>query len=464
MLPAKSERLGTQPILPLLFRLAIPSILGMSFQALYNVVDSIYVGHVSKDALSALSLAFPIQMVLISVAVGTGVGATSLISRTLGAGTRVRAGNIAEHVILLSFVYGAAAACAGFFFAENLIRLFTTDPVLVPLATDYIRIILIGSIALFVPMIFNNILRGEGNTFIPMITMAIGAFLNIAIDPLFIFGIGPFPEMGVKGAAYATVFSRIFAGAFIIFILFSDKNEIKIRLRDFHYDGSILRELYRVGVPAMSLQLLASVMLAGGNIILALHNTTAIAVFGIFFRLQSFIFMPVFGLGQGVMPLTGYNYGARNPDRMKQTILYGAFTAFCFTFIGFLIFQLFPHGLITMFNSNPELLKIGLPAMRRISLSFLFIGPSIIGINVFQAIGKGPPSLVLSFLRTIVILLPSMYLLGELYGLNSIWLAFPLSEFVTFCIGAIWLVGTLRSVFRAMREENYRSENLKAEA
>ncbi len=453
MATAKSDRLGSQPVFPLLFKLAIPSILGMSFQALYNVVDSIYVGHVSKDSLAALSLAFPIQMVLISVAVGTGVGASSLISRILGKGDKKRAGNIAEHVILLSLVYGAVAAIVGAFFAENLIRIFTADELLVRLATDYIRIILVGSIALFIPMIFNNVLRGEGNTFIPMLTMAIGAFLNIAIDPFLIFGIGPFPELGVKGAAYATVFSRIFAGTFIVLILFSDRNEIKIKFRDFSYDGSILRELYRVGVPAMSLQLLASIMLAGGNMILALHNTTAIAVFGIFFRLQSFIFMPVFGLGQGVMPLTGYNYGAKNPERVKKTILYGASAAFLLTFAGFLIFQLFPRQLITMFNSNPELLRIGTPAMRRISIGFLFVGPSIIGINVFQALGKGLPSLVLSFLRTIVLLLPSMYLLGELFGLTELWLAFPISESITFAIGIFWLTGKLRQVFAMMRME-----------
>ncbi|MFP4618576.1 MAG: MATE family efflux transporter [Spirochaetaceae bacterium] len=453
MITPKSDRLGTQSILPLLFKLAVPSILGMSFQALYTVVDSMYVGRVSTEALSALSLAFPIQMVLISVAVGTGVGTTSLISRTLGRGDHKRAGNIAEHVILLSLVYGIIWALVGIFFAEKLIGLFTADPVLRVLSSGYIRIILFGSIALFVPMIFNNILRGEGNTFIPMLTMAIGAFLNIAIDPLLIFGIGPFPELGVKGAAYATVISRIFSGTFIVLILFSDKNEIKIHMKNFHYDGTILKELYRIGIPAMSLQLLASVMLAGGNLILAMHNTAAIAVFGIFFRLQSFIFMPVFGLGQGVMPVAGYNYGARNPERIKETIKYGALFAFLFTFTGFLIFQIFPHRLITMFNSDPKLVAIGVSAMRKISIGFLFVGPSIIGINVFQALGKGTPSLVLSFLRTIVLLLPSMYLLGELFGLDFLWFAFPISESFTFSIGALWLIITLRRIFSAMRAE-----------
>jgi putative MATE family efflux protein len=453
MSAVKSERLGSQPVLPLLFKLAVPSMLGMAFQALYNVVDSIYVGHVSKEALSALSLAFPLQMVLIAVAVGTGVGAASFISRTLGAGDKKRAGNIAEHAVLLCIIYGILSAVTGLFFAERLIGIFTADPLLKRLGTEYIRIILLGAFFLFIPMIFNNILRGEGNTFYPMLTMAIGAFINIGVDPLLIFGIGPFPELGVKGAAYATVFSRVISGTFVTLILFSDKNEIKLRPRNFRFDPAILRGLYRVGLPAMSMQLLASFMLAGGNLILASHNTVAIAVFGVFFRLQTFFFMPVFGLGQGVMPLTGYNYGARKPDRMRHTIRYGVLAAFGIMFLGFLLFRLFPGALITLFNQDPELVAIGTAALRRISIGFLFVGPSIIGINVFQAVGAGLPSLLLSVLRTIVLLLPSMYLLGELFGLPALWYAFPIAESGTFLVGMSWLIAKLQRIFTSMEAE-----------
>lgn len=446
----RSSRLGTEPVFPLLVKLSIPGIIGMATQALYNVVDSVYIGHVSKEALSALSLAFPIQMVLIALAVGTGVGATSLISRTLGSGDHKKAGIIADHVVLIAIVIGSVVALTGMLFSHRLIAIFTADPVLIAMGGDYIRIIMVGSIALFVPMLFNGILRGEGNTFIPMLTMMIGAGLNIALDPFFIFGIWIFPELGVKGAAWATVLSRVISGAFVIRILFSDKNEIKMNPKTFSFDFTIIKEIYRVGLPAMAMQLLASVMLAGANLIIARHSITAIAVFGIFFRLQSFIFMPVFGLGQGVIPLTGYNYGNRNPHRMKQTARIGIITAFCLTFTGFLIFQSFPRQLITMFNSDPDLIEIGVTAMRRISIGFLFIGPSIMSSVIFQAIGRGIPSLLLGILRTIVILLPSMYILGELFGLDMLWFAFPIAEVTTFSLGISWLYRVLKGIFHSM--------------
>ncbi|MCF7913805.1 MAG: MATE family efflux transporter [Spirochaetaceae bacterium] len=447
-----SNRLGTEPVFSLLVKLSIPGVIGMATQALYNVVDSIYIGHVSKEALSALSLAFPLQMVLIALAVGTGVGATSLISRTLGSGDHQKAGIIADHVVLIAAILGATVALIGWLFSHNLISLFTHDPLLIKMGGDYIRIIMVGSIALFVPMLFNGILRGEGNTFIPMLTMMIGAILNITIDPLLIFGFWIFPEMGVEGAALATVLSRIISGTFVILILFSDKNEIKMNLRTFRFSFMIIREIYRVGLPAMAMQLLASVMLAGGNLIIGRHSITAIAVFGIFFRLQSFIFMPVFGLGQGVMPLIGYNYGNRNPDRMKQTARIGITTAFCFTFIGFLIFQSIPRQLITMFNSDPELVRIGVTAMRRISIGFLFVGPSIMSANIFQAIGRGSPSLLIGILRTIGILLPSMYILGEFFGLSALWFAFPIAEVITFSLAFAWLISALKQIFKSMKQ------------
>jgi len=449
-----SSRLGTEAVLPLLFKLSIPGIIGMAVQALYNVVDSIYIGHVSKEALSALSLAFPIQMVLISLAVGTGVGATSLIARTLGKGDTKTAGHVAEHVVIITIVLGAVVALAGALFAEQLIGIFTDIPDLIKMGSDYIRIIMIGSFAMFIPMLFNGILRGEGNTFVPMLTMIIGAVLNIILDPFFIFGIGFFPEMGVQGAAVATVLSRIVSGTFIIKILFSDKNEIKINMLRLKFRFSIIRQLYSVGLPVMLMQLLSSVMLAGGNLILGTFTTTAIAVFGIFFRLQSFVLMPVFGLGQGVMPLMGYNFGSGNTQRMKTTARIAFITAFLFTCAGFLLFQSLSRQLITMFNTDAELVRIGTQALRRISIGFLFVGPTIMSANIFQAMGRGVPSLVIIFMRTIVILLPVMYLLGRLYGLSALWFAFPIAEFITFLFSFSWLLFVLRRTLADMNRKN----------
>lgn len=443
-----SARLGTDPILPLLVKLSIPGIIGMATQALYNVVDSIYIGRLSKEALSALSLAFPIQMVLIALAVGTGVGGTSLIARTLGQGKKEKAGNAAEHVLLMGVILGLTAAVTGALFARPLIGLFTQDAILLDPGSRYIRIIMMGSLMMFAPMVSNGILRGEGNTFIPMVTMIIGALLNILLDPFLIFGWGPFPALGVEGAAWATILSRVISGTFVLRILFSKGNEIQLRPALFRFNPQLIKEIYQVGAPAMAMQLLASVMLAGGNLILAAFSTTAIAVFGVFFRLQSFIFMPVFGLGQGIMPLTGYNYGAGNFERMKKVIRYGMSGAFLFTLTGFLIFQIFPRQLITLFNNDPEMIAIGTTALRRISIGFLFVGPSLTSANLFQAIGRGLPSLVVGIARTIVVLLPAMALLGHFFGLDALWFAFPLAEGCTFAAAMIWLTLLFRKIFR----------------
>lgn len=446
----KSDDLGTEPIVSLMFSLSIPSIIAMVINALYNVVDSIYIGRLSKEALSALSLAFPIQLILIAIGVGTGVGASSFISRQLGRGNKQTANNAAEHVIIITVFYGIFVALIGYFFSRNILAFFTSDPELIEMGTEYIRIIMLGSLAIFTPMVANNILRGEGNTFLPMIIMLTGSILNIILDPLFIFGIGFFPRWGIAGAAFATVLARIISGSISILILFSGKNEITLDLKNFHYDFSIVKAIYVVGLPAMFIQLLASIMIAGMNKILISYSATAVAAAGIFFRLQSFILMPVFGLNQSYMPILGYNYGYGNPERMKQTIKIGHLIAFCFTIIGFIGFQFFPAQLVRMFNNDPELIRVGTIALKRISLAFPLIGPNIVAATTFQALGKGLPSLILSFLRQIIILLPLMYILGRLSGLNHIWYAFPLSELVNAILAAIWLSLTLKKVFALM--------------
>ncbi|RCW54185.1 MATE family efflux transporter [Halanaerobium sp. ST460_2HS_T2] len=450
---SNSQKLGTEPIIPLLMRLSIPSIIAMAIQALYNVVDSIYVGRISTDALSALSLAFPVQIILIGIGVGTGVGASSLISRRLGENNNHAAVNAAEHSIMLSIFYGVIVAILGFLFSDQILQLFTDKVNLIRMGSEYIKIILIGSIAMFFPMISNNILRGEGNTFTPMIAMLIGSVLNIILDPFLIFGIWIFPEMGVAGAAIATVAARIISGSFLIYILlFSKKNELQISLKDFSFDFKIIRDIYIVGFPAMVMQFLASFMLGGMNKILAGFGSTAIAAAGIYFRLQSFVFMPVFGLNQGYMPIMGYNYGHNNPERMKKTFKSALLVAITFTTTGFIIFQTVPGLLIKMFNSDPELLRIGTNALKKISIAFPVIGPAIIISTTFQALGNGFPSLIFSFLRQIVVLLPVMYLLGHYFGLEYLWFAFPISEAASILPASIWLRLKFRSIFARMEK------------
>lgn len=446
----QDNRLGTEPILPLLFKLAVPSILSMFIQSMYNVVDSIFVARLSEDALAALSLAFPIQMAQIAVAVGTGVGASSLISRSLGRGNRQDAEKAASHVLLLAIVYGAISAFIGVFLSEQLIGIFTDDPLLIDYGTRYIWIILVGAMAMYIPMIANSILRGEGNTFIPMVTMLIGAIMNIILDPLFIFGYGVFPRMEIEGAAVATVLSRIISGSFIVYMLFKGENQVKVSFRNFEFDFSVIKDIYQVGFPAVLMQVLASVMVGGLNTILDGYSSTAIAAMGIYFRLQSFVFMPVFGLNQGYLPIVGYNFGYNNSKRVKEAMKAGFLTGFAFTLLGFVIFQLFPKQLILLFGDSPELLEIGVKALRTISLAFPVIGPAIVGGTTFQAVGKGMPSLILSFSRQILILLPLAFLLGRIGGLDLIWYAFPIAELIAVVWMAVWLRSTMKTVFRIM--------------
>lgn len=431
---SKENRLGVEPILPLLIRLSIPSMLSMTIQALYNVVDSIYLGRFSTDALSSLSLAFPLQMILISIAVGTGVGTSSLISRLLGQGKKEKASNAAEHVLFLSLFYGLVIGLIGFFFSRNLISIFTDNEALIGPGAEYIKIIFTGSIFLFVPMLANDILRGEGNTFVPMISMLIGSIINIILDPFLIFGIGPFPMLGVAGAAYATVFGRAVSGIYIVYKVLTNDKDLKLNLRKFKFNFKIIKDIYNVGLPAMVMQLLASFMVGGLNIIVGGYNDYAVAVVGIYFRLQSFVFMPVFGLNQGYMPIVGYNYGHNNPKRMKETIKYGLLVGFTITTLGFILFQTIPELLIRLFNDNEELIAIGVDALKTISLAFPIIGISIVGSTTLQAVGRGFASMIVSFLRQIVLLLPIAFLLGKIGGLRWVWYAFPISEAIAFVL------------------------------
>ncbi|WP_425449300.1 MATE family efflux transporter [Dethiothermospora halolimnae] len=458
----QENRLGREPVGSLLVRLSIPSILSMLIQALYNIVDSIWVGKYSLDAFKGLSLAFPLQMILIALAVGTGIGANSLISRSLGKGETEKASSAAEHVLITALVYGGVIAFIGAFFSYDLIGMFTDKQELVDYGARYIKVIFMGSTAMFIPMISNNILRGEGNTLIPMVTMFIGSFINIALDPFLIFGWWIFPELGVEGAALATIISRVISGTFILIILFKGNHEIKLNFKNFKPDLSVIKGIYIVGLPAMAMQMLASVMIGGLNKILAPISEDAIASLGIYFKLQSFVFMPVFGLNQGYMPLIGYNYGHNRPERMKKGMKLGFISAFVITTIGFVIFQLFPEQLVLMFADTEDLtakelerfLNIGKDTLKTISIAFPIIGPAIVGSSTFQALGKGLPSLILSFSRQIILLLPLALILSEIGGLDLIWYSFPIAEGVAAVAMVIWLSYTLKKVFSGYKTEN----------
>ncbi|HPF17076.1 MAG TPA: MATE family efflux transporter [Thermotogota bacterium] len=449
-----SKRMGTEPIIPLMFKLAFPAMIGMSIQALYNVVDSMYVGRISEESLSALSIAFPVQMVLIALGAGTGIGVTSFISRRLGAHKNKDATLAAENALFLGILYWIVVALVGYFFSDQIIMLFSDQAVLIQPASEYISIIMIGSIFIFFSMISNNIIRGEGNTFTPMIALIIGAVVNIVLDPFLIFGWWIFPEMGVRGAALATVIARAVSSVFLLYGLQAKTVDMNLSLKNFKINLPIIKEIYRVGLPGIFMQMIGSVTIALINIIAGNFHIYAIAVIGIFFRLQSFILMPVFGLGQGFMPIMGYNFGAGNINRMKNTLTLGMIISTVLTTIGFVLFTFFPAQLISLFNDNPEMIQIGQDILSRIGLSFPIIGISVIGSLTFQALGKGLNSFLISFLRQIGILLPVMYWLSKVTTFENIWYAFPLSEFSVAVIMYVWLYFFMKKTYATIEERN----------
>ncbi|MGD2248120.1 MAG: MATE family efflux transporter [Candidatus Methanofastidiosia archaeon] len=444
--PSKPIKLESDNILSLLIKLSIPGIISMFIHALYNVVDSIWIGHLSKEALAALSLAFPVQIILIAVSVGTGIGVTSLISRLIGKGELHKASNAAEHGLVIAVIYGIAGFFVGSFYSRHIISLFTNTPFLIDMGSQYIKIILMGTMAMSVPIISNTILRGEGNTFTPMITMLIGSIINMVLDPFFIFGWGIFPRLEIQGAAIATVLSRIVSGIFVLYILFKGKTLISLNMKYFSLDTRIIKGIYNVGLPTMVMQLIASFMVAAVNTVLGTYTPLAIAAMGIYFRLQSFVFMPVYGLNQGFMPIVGYNYGHKKPERIKKTIVYGCIISFVFSMIGFFIFQVYPSHLVKIFNDDTQLVAIGTHALKTISLLYPVVGFTIIASVTFQAFGKGLKSLLISVLRQIILLLPLVYLFGKIGGLSLIWYAFPAAEWTAFAFIVLWFWHNIKRI------------------
>lgn len=448
-----NHRLGTEPVLPLLFKLSIPGIISMTIQALYNVVDSFFVARISENALTALAIAFPVHIFLIAISTGTGIGTSSLISRMLGQKREEDAQRVAQHVLCVALVYGVVSAAAGFLLSGPIVKAFSDDPEVIHYGIQYIRIIMLGGVFLFTSIIASDILRGQGNTFLPMLSLILGAVINIILDPLMIFGIGFFPRMEVTGAALATIISKGISCAFILLLLFRGDHQVKPKIAPFRIDLSILKRVYQVGLPSMFMQFLTSFMIGGVNNIVGTYTETAIAVTGVYFRLQSFVLMPVFGLTQGYIPIIGYNYGARNTHRMKQALRYGLLISFTITGFGASLFRLFPDVLIGLFNPGPEMLQIGVEALSTIAIGLFVVGPAIIGATTFQAIGLGIPSLALSFLRQIILLLPLAWLLGRWYGLSGVWYAFPLSELISLTIMVFWLGRRLNNEFSTLESQ-----------
>ena len=435
--PVTENRMGTMPINKLLISMSLPMMISMLVQAMYNIVDSVFVARISEEALTAVSLAFPLQNLMIAVSGGTCVGVNALLSRSLGAKNQKDADLAAVNGIFLAFCSYLAFALFGIFLARFYFAAQTDNQEIIELGTSYLRICSILSAGIFMEMMMERILQSTGRTIYNMITQGLGAIINIILDPIMIFGLFGFPKLGIAGAALATVTGQIIAACLAFYFNMAKNPDIRIRMKGFRPHPATVKLIYIVGIPSIIMQSISSVMTFGMNKILILFSETAVSVFGVYFKLQSFIFMPVFGLNNGMVPIVAFNYGAGNRKRIMATIKLSVIIAVSIMAAGFLTFQIFPAQLLQMFNASDHMLEIGVTALRVISLSFILAGYSIIIGSVFQALGNGVYSLIVSIARQLVCILPIAYTLARLFGLHAVWYAFPLSELMSVAVTTI---------------------------
>ncbi len=427
----QQNKMGVKPVGRLLISMALPIMLAMMIQALYNVVDSIFIAQVSEEALTAISLAFPIQMLMISVGVGTAIGVNSLLSRRLGERLYAEASAVAMNGIFLAVIIWLVFATFGAAIGPFFFQFFTADERIISMGRTYLIICTTASLGIFGQLVCERIMQGTGDTIHPMITQGIGAILNIILDPILIFGLLGFPKMGITGAAVATVIGQMTAFGLAVFFMLRKTKEIAFKFRGFRPSRKIITNIYNVGMPAIVMQSIGSVMTIGMNSILTTFSATAVAVFGVYFKLQSFIFMPVFGLVTAMISIVGFNYGARQKHRITRTIRVAIFISMSVMLSGTVLFQLAPQALLRMFDASPDMLAIGTKALRIISLSFPLAAVAIVFSSSFQAMGKGMLSLIMSATRQLVVILPVAYLLAKNSGLDSVWYAFLISEAVS---------------------------------
>ena len=444
------NKMGVMPEGKLLINMSLPMMISMLVQALYNIVDSIFVSKISEDALTAVSLAFPLQALIIAIAAGTGVGVNALVSRALGEKDGEKANKTAVNGIFVYIVSYIVVAIVGTILVRPFYAMQTgaTQKHILEFGVQYLSIVMLFSIGIFMQFIFERLLQSTGRTFYTMISQTTGAVINIILDPILIFGLCGMPKMGIKGAAIATVTGQIVAGLEAFLWNLWKNSDIKISFKGFRPDKRIIANIYQIGVPSIIMQSIGSVMTTGMNLILMGISSTAAAVFGVYFKLQSFFFMPVFGLNNGLIPIISYNFGAKKKKRMINTLKYGYLIAFIFTFVGFLCFEIMPAQLLSLFEASDKMLKIGVPALRVIGVHYLIAWFCIVTGTLFQAVGKATYSLYVSVARQLVVLLPVAYVLAKIGGLTFIWWSFPIAEIMSLAISLVCMKLTFNKVLK----------------
>ncbi|MBQ1438791.1 MAG: MATE family efflux transporter [Solobacterium sp.] len=425
----KENKMGVMPVKKLIITMSLPMMISMLVQALYNVVDSIYVARLSESALTAVTLAFPLQNLMIALGSGTGVGINALLSRSLGQKKFDRSDAAANTGLLLTVFNAVLFLLVGLFAAEWFITTQTTEAEIITAGATYLRIVTCFSLGIFFQLTFERLLQSTGLTIYSMISQAAGAIINIILDPIMIFGLLGMPALGVAGAAYATVIGQICAALIGLFLNLKFNKEIDFSFEKmFHPQFEIIQRIYAVGIPSILMMSIGSVMTYLMNLILISFSTTAAAVFGVYFKLQSFFFMPVFGLNNGLIPVLAYNYGARNKSRIDEALTFSVMVAFGIMVLGTIVMNLFPAQLLGFFNASGEMLKIGVPALHIISVHFPIAAVCIVMGSVFQAFSQSIYSLIISIGRQLVILIPAAWLLAQTGNVNNVWWCFLIAE------------------------------------
>lgn len=459
----KENKMGVMPVGKLLFSMALPMALSMLVQALYNVVDSIFVSNISdvdNCALTAVSLAFPVQNIMIGIATGIAVGVNALLSRGLGERNEKLVNSSALNGLFLSCAGMLLCVLFGIFGAEPYMHSLTKDAATVAYGVDYIRVICIVSFGIFGEILFERLLQSTGRTAYTMITQGIGAVVNIILDPILIFGYFGFPRMEVKGAAVATVIGQIVAFLLAILLNLKKNPDVQLRLRGFRPDGKMIGRILAIGVPSMIMIAIGSLMNYSFNLVLDRFNSitpmlgeTGKTVFGAYFKLQSFVFMPVFGINNAVLAITAYNYGARKPDRINKVLRLGVLGASVLMVIGIVLFEAFPQVLLGFFNPDAQMLQVGVPALRILCLPFIFAGICIIYGGVFQALGKSLYSMFVSIARQLLVLIPAAYLLSLTDQIDAVWFAFPIAELVSLAVSFVLMMRVRKQLIKPLSDE-----------
>lgn len=448
----KENKMGTMPVNKLLINMALPMMISMLVQALYNIVDSIFVARISEEALTAVSMAFPMQNLMIGVAGGVGVGTNALLSRALGEGRHEEADKMAVQGIFITACSYIIFLAIGLFFAREFFVIQGANEVIADYGYDYLSVILIVSFGCLFQMIFERLLQATGRTFYSMITQGTGAIINIILDPILIFGLLGAPKLGIVGAAVATVAGQIVAAVMAVIFNIKVNKEIHITFKGFRPSGKRIGNILFIGIPSVIMMAIGSVMTFCMNKILVVFTSTAVAVFGVYFKLQSFAFMPIFGMNSGMVPIIAFNYGAKSEDRVIQTLKLAVMYAEIIMILFMIAVQIFPVPMLSIFSASSDMIRMGVPALRTISISFIFAGICIICSSFFQALGSSIYSMLVSFVRQIIFLVPCAYIFSKTGNVNLVWWAWPIAELASVALSAFFFIRVRKKKFAFMEQ------------